>query len=147
VLQWAPKARGIPKPATCHTFRPSFATRPLEDGHDIRTVPKLLGHRDVGTTMISTNVLNRRLAGVTSLPTTWSCHAPNPRRYWRRPDHDTPRRLAAYPGPGAAACTETLWGPWRGDTDLRYRIASPSYAVGATLPPSHRHRHRVSSRY
>lgn len=31
----------------------------LDDGHDIRTVPELLGHRDVSTTMIYTHVLNR----------------------------------------------------------------------------------------
>ncbi|MEJ2382668.1 MAG: integron integrase [Gammaproteobacteria bacterium] len=62
----AARRAGIHKKVTCHTFRDCFATHLLEQGHDIRTVQELLGHKDVRTTMIYTHVLNRGGRGVRS---------------------------------------------------------------------------------
>jgi len=65
-LKQATREAGVHKPVHAHCMRHSFATHMLESGQDIRTVQKLLGHKDVRTTMIYTHVLQSGPCGVGS---------------------------------------------------------------------------------
>jgi len=57
IIKKAIRKAGIPKHASVHTLRHSFATHLLMSGVNIREVQELLGHKNLETTMIYTHVL------------------------------------------------------------------------------------------
>jgi hypothetical protein len=56
----------IGKEVSCHTFRHSFAAHLLEMGYDIRIVQELLGHKDVTTTMVYSQLVGKPAESVRS---------------------------------------------------------------------------------
>jgi integrase/recombinase XerD len=60
------KASGVPKEGACHLFRHTMATLMLEGGADIRYIQAMLGHVELSTTQIYTQVSIRALQAVHS---------------------------------------------------------------------------------
>jgi integrase/recombinase XerD len=55
---------GVGKPGACHLFRHTMATLMLEGGADIRFIQQMLGHADISTTQIYTQVSLRQLRAI-----------------------------------------------------------------------------------
>ena len=66
VFQNSLKKSGIKKDATFHSLRHSFATHLLENGVDVRYIQELLGHQNIRTTQIYTQVTNPSIKNIKS---------------------------------------------------------------------------------
>ena len=66
VFQNALQKAGINKKIGIHSLRHSYATHLLEQGTDIRFIQELLGHKDIKTTLIYTDVSNNSIRNIKS---------------------------------------------------------------------------------
>jgi integrase/recombinase XerD len=82
------EAAGITTPGACHVFRHAMATHMLENGADIRFIQAMLGHANLATTQIYTQVSMTKLKEIHT--------ATHPAR-WERPKK---ANADAPPGPG-----------------------------------------------
>ncbi len=76
------QAAGISKPGACHLFRHTMATLMLDNGADIRFIQAILGHADLSTTQIYTQVSIRKLKEIHAL----THPADRPREQQEHPD-------------------------------------------------------------
>jgi integrase/recombinase XerD len=89
-LDWG----GVQAQGSCHLLRHACATHMLENGADIRFIQALLGHADLASTQIYTNVSILKLKEIHA--------ATHPARLSRAPAQATPARIERATDPHAA---------------------------------------------
>ncbi len=83
------KASGVPKQGACHLFRHTMATLMLEGGADIRYIQAMLGHAELSTTQIYTQVSVRALQAVHTATHPAAANTPRQRK-----DSDSEQKVA-----------------------------------------------------
>ena len=91
------KRSGVAKPGSCHLFRHTMATLMLEGGADIRYIQQMLGHTDISSTQVYTQVSLKALQAVHAATHPGASNQPHSTRHAAR------LRPASDLAPGAAA--------------------------------------------
>jgi integrase/recombinase XerD len=64
IIKYYTKKAGIDRDITPHTLRHSFAAHLLENGADIHAIQEMLGHADISSTQVYSNLVKKQLKDV-----------------------------------------------------------------------------------